>query len=476
MVLGSGPDPRGEGGEVPYLYGTEQVWGDESEAVALAIRWATRRVVRHSDPKTTALPAGELSAAAGPTVTPAGIGAAEALRVFADVLEPATRAQDDPMNLAYIPSAPTRAAVAFDLVTSSANIYGGLWETGAGAIWAENQALAWIIGLLGWDQRAQGCFVSGGTIGNLSALAAARHRALARRGSRPAGGWTVACSQGAHSSVAAAAQVLDVDVVDVPEDPGGHLTGATLRAAVTEPDRLFAVVASAGTTNAGIIDDLPGIAGFCAETGAWFHVDGAYGGAGLASPRLRPLYAGVERADSFIVDPHKWLFAPYDCCALVYRDGADGTAAHTQRASYLDQVDRSNPNPSDLAIHLSRRARGLPLWFSLAVHGTDRYAAAIDRTVATAHAVAAGIREIPTLRLVHEPELTVLLFERPGWDGADYRAWSDHQAKAGVILCVPTAWQGRAVLRLAFVNPETEAERVLAVLRETTAEEHPAGG
>ncbi len=454
---------------------SSSVWGDEGAAVTAAVRWATGRVVRPSDPKATACSADELTSAAGATITPEGIGAEAALRLFTDVLEPATRAQDDPLNLAYIPAAPTRASVAFDLVTSSANIFGGLWEAGAGGIWAENQALRWIADLLGWGEQSMGCFVSGGTIGNLSALAAARHQALTRRGTRPEGGWQVACSAGAHSSIAGAARILDVEVVDVPEDEVGHLTGAALREVVTDTSRIFAVVASAGTTNAGVIDDLAGIADFCDEHGLWLHVDGAYGGAGLVSPTLRPQYAGIERADSFIVDPHKWLFAPYDCCALVYRNGAAATAAHSQHASYLDQIDRDAANPADLAIHLSRRVRGLSLWFSLATHGTDRYAAAIDRTVAIAHEVADGIRDTSYLRLLKEPELTVLLFERPGWDGEDYHRWSDDLAKAGTLLCVPTRWQERPVLRLAFVNPETDPEQVLAVLRETlAADAYPA--
>ena len=163
-----------------------EVWGDEAELVRAAVEWAAQRVVRPTDSKTTARPASELAAAAGRTVTRGGIGGTEALRVFRDVLLPATRSQDDPMNLAYIPSAPTRAAVAFDLVTSAANVFAGIWEAGAGAIYAENEALGWIIELLGWPPSAAGCFVAGGTGGNLSALTAARHAALVRRGERHA--------------------------------------------------------------------------------------------------------------------------------------------------------------------------------------------------------------------------------------------------------------------------------------------------
>ncbi|HXO10314.1 MAG TPA: aminotransferase class V-fold PLP-dependent enzyme [Solirubrobacteraceae bacterium] len=442
-----------------------EVWGDEGEVVRAAVEWAAGRVVRPTDSKTTARPASELAVAAGRSVTPAGIGGTEALRVFRDILLPATRSQDDPMNLAYIPSAPTRAAVAFDLVTSAANVFAGLWESGAGAIYAENEALGWIVELLGWPASAAGCFVSGGTSGNLSALAAARHTALAHRGERPAGGWRLACTADAHSSVRAAARVLDVGIVEVPEDARGRLTGEALGAALEDrSDDVFAVVASTGTTNAGVVDDLASVAATCGEHGVWLHVDGAYGGAALAAPSVRGLFDGVELADSFIVDPHKWLFAPYDCCALLYRDPEAARAAHSQGAAYLDPIDRDAQNPADLAIHLSRRARGLPFWFSLATHGTDRYVAAIERTLETTRTVAEAIRASDHLDLVCEPELSVILFERPGFDENAYAVWSNYMAKKGEILCLPTKWHDRTVLRLAFVNPDTQPEHVIEVL------------
>ena len=443
---------------------TSDVWGDEYRVVREAMDWAEARVVRETDPKTTARSAEELREAAGQTVCPEGIGGLAALRVFKDVLEPATRSQDDPMNLAYVPSAPTRASVAFDFVTSAANVFGGVWETGAGAIFAENEALAWLVELLGWPPTAGGCFVSGGTGGNLSALVAAREAALARRGSRPDGGWQLACTGEVHSSIRATARVLDVTIVEVPGDENGRLTGAQLEPILRGHPDVFAVVATAGTTNAGLIDDLAGIADACSAHGVWMHVDGAYGGAGLAAPSARAQFEGIERADSFIVDPHKWLFAPYDCCALLYRDPQQARAAHAQNANYLDQIDRTMWNPADLAVHLSRRVRGLPFWFSLATHGTDRYAAAVERTLEISRTVAEAIRQSSHLDLVCEPQLSVLLFRRVGWDPETYREWSQRLAHEGVILCLPTTWHGETVLRLAFVNPATSAERVIEVL------------
>lgn len=445
-----------------------EVWGDEGPAVDAALHLAANRIEQQSDPKATARPASELAAAAGRTMTPTGVGAERALEVFQTVLAPATRAQDDSLNLAYIPAAPTRTALAFDTVVSSFNIFAGTWEAGAGAIFAENEALSWLVELLGWPSDAGGCFVSGGTVGNLSALVAARHTAYEQRGSRPVGGWKVACSAGAHSSIVTAAKVMDVDVVDVPEDARGHLTGAALRAALVDEPGVFAVVASAGTTNAGVIDDLADIADVCEGRGVWLHVDGAYGGAGLAAASVRDRFAGIERADSFIVDPHKWLFAPYDCCALLYRDPTLARTAHSQHASYLDHIAREEWNPTDLAVHLSRRARRLPFWFSLAVHGTDRYAAAIEQSLAHAREVAEWIRSSDTLRLVTEPDLSVLLFERPGWSPQDYKTWSDNLSREGRMLCVPTVWRERTVLRLVFINPATEPAKVIELLRETT--------
>jgi glutamate/tyrosine decarboxylase-like PLP-dependent enzyme len=444
--------------------GEASFWGDEAATVEAVVAWAAERVVSHTDPKTTARPASALAADAGGTITPDGIGGQAALRVFDQVLAPATRSQDDPMNMAYVPSAPTRAAVAFDFATSAANIFGGIWETGAGAIFAENEALAWLVDLLGWPKEAGGCFVAGGTIGTLSALVTARTTVASRRGGRPPQGWAIACSEGAHSSVISAARVMDVDVVPVPTDDRGHLTGLALRERLAGHPEVCAVIASAGTTNGGVVDDLDDVADVCAEHDVWLHVDGAYGGAGLAAPSVRHRFDGVERADSFIVDPHKWLFAPYDSCALLYREPDHARAAHAQHASYLEAIDRDEWNPADLAIHLSRRVRGLPFWFSLAVHGTDRYTDAIEHGIEVARQIATGIEQRDHLRLVLAPELSVLLFERIGWDAQRYATWSHEMALAGVILCVPTTWRERPVFRLIVVNPQTQAEDVLAAL------------
>ena len=269
----------------------------------------------------------------------------------------------------------------------------------------------------------------------------------------------------AHSSVVSAARIMDVDVVSVGSDDRDRLTGERLDATLEITEGAFAVVASAGSTNAGVVDDLSGIAAVCADRGLWFHVDGAYGGAGLLAPSLRPLYDGIEHADSFIVDPHKWLFAPFDACALVYRDPAQARSAHVQQASYLDSLNATAEwNASDYAHHLTRRARGLPLWFSLATYGTDAYRDAVESVVAITREAAAEIRRRDHLELVMDPELSVVLFRRLGWRDDDYEAWWRRVLDEGLGFVQPTTWRGERVGRLCFVNPRTTIEHVRPIL------------
>ncbi len=440
---------------------------DETERVAqAALAYARDRLRLHPVPLDGPRTPDELAQAAGATITELGLGGEAALRLFANVLATATVSVDNPRYLAFIPSAPTESATLFDLVVAASAIYGGSWLEGAGAIYAENEALRWVADLADMPEGSGGCFVQGGTVGNLSALVAARHAFVTARG-RPPGRLQLAATDEVHSSIRAAAQVMDVDVVGVPTDERGRMTGAALENALRAHagEGLFAVVATAGTTNLGVIDDLAGIAAVCAARDVWFHVDGAYGGAALVAPSVRPKFAGVERCDSFIVDPHKWLFAPFDCCALVYRRPELARAAHTQHAGYLEPLQGGAEwNPSDYAIHLSRRARGLPFWFSLAAHGTQAYREAVEHTLAVAAAARREIEARPYLELLNDPDLTVLCVRRIGWEAADYRAWSARLLAAGTAFITPTTVRGEVVTRVAIVNPRTTPADVAAIL------------
>jgi glutamate/tyrosine decarboxylase-like PLP-dependent enzyme len=225
------------------------------------------------------------------------------------------------------------------------------------------------------------------------------------------------------------------------------------------------VVATAGTTNLGLVDDLATIAAACSEREVWLHVDAAYGGAALAAPSVRPLFDGVEHADSIIIDPHKWLFAPFDACALIYRDPDKAYAAHAHHASYLEILQMDNQwNPSDYAIHLSRRARGLPFWFSLASHGTRAYEAAVERTLDVTREGAALITAAEHVELVAEPVLSVLAVRRIGWTKDDYIEWSSRMMREQVAFVVPSLHEGEPMLRLCIVNPRTSADDIRVIL------------
>ena len=442
-------------------------WDGSTDLLAQSVLgYAVERLKVRKDPRWGARPAAELADALAGAISPEGIGGHAALALFRDVLMHACRPMDDPANLAYVPTAPTPAANLIDVVVSASSIFAGYWEGGAGAIAAENQALTWLAGLAGFPAGAGGCFVSGGSAANLSALVTARHVARERRGvEHPSGGrWTFAMSSETHASVHAAARVMDVDVLVVPSDERARMTGDALRAAIGDRDDLFAVVASAGTTNAGAIDELDAIAEVCAERELWLHVDAAYGGAALCAPSVRDSLRGFERADSFGVDPHKWLFAPYDCAALVYREPRQAAGAHAQHGTYLDGIDRDEWNPADFAFHLSRRARGLPLWFSLATYGTDAYAEAVETTLRVAREFAAHVDASPGATLLLEPQLSVVMFELDGWTEDDYWRWTRSRAHDGVALIVPTTWRDRCCYRVCLVNPLTTTELLQELL------------
>lgn len=418
--------------------------------------------------------ADELKALVGETITPKGIGGEKAFALFRDVLVKASVPIDHPRHLAFVPASPTRAAVLFDLVTSATSVHGAFWLEGAGCIFAENQAMEWLVSLTGMPKGAFGVFTSGGTEANLSAMVAAREFWRDRDKSRQHQRGIVITSSGAHSSIKAMAKVIDVDVIFVETDDrfeGTQVNETIDQMSPADRARTFAVIATGGTTNAGIIDDLDGISKACRANDIWFHVDAAYGGAALAAPSVRHLFQGIEMADSVTIDPHKWLFSPYDCGAVIYRDPQLAKKAHAQEGSYLDIFSdeaTTGFNPSDYQIQLTRRVRGLPLWFSLAMHGTDRYEQAIERGIELARIAGRLITKTSYTELVREPSLSCVLFRRIGWTAEDYRAWTYKNHKSGFALVAPTkrrdANGSETVSRFCFINPDTTEKDIKDIL------------
>lgn len=413
----------------------------------------------------------ELMRIVGQTVTPEGIGGESAFQLFKDVLVKATVPIDHPRHLAFVPAAPTRAAIMFDLVTSASSIHGAYWMEGAGGIFCENQAMKWLVSLTGLPKGAFGVFTSGGTAANLSAMVAAREEWRSRDSQNVGKKALMLTSHGAHSSIQAMAKVIDADVVmiDCEEE---NLTGRELQNAVNELEvkdrnRLFAVVATGGTTNAGIVDDLDTIADICEKENVWFHVDCAYGGGALAAPSVRHLFKGVERADSITIDPHKWLFSPYDCGAVIYKDLELAKKAHSQKGAYLEifkDEGANGFNPADYQIQLTRRVRGMPLWFSLAMHGTNKYREAIETGMELAQIASKKIEERENLELVRPASLSVVLFRRKNWTPDDYRHWTYKNHREGFALVTPTTWKKETVVRFCFINPDTSEKDIDMIL------------
>ncbi|CAB4756960.1 unannotated protein [freshwater metagenome] len=439
----------------------------EVEALAAEILAYSLDRLKNDPPLDGPRTAEDLFNEVGNTITAKGLGGHDALEVFTSVLAKACISTDHPRNLAFIPSAPSEYANLFDLVVGASALYGGSWQEGAGAVFAENQALRWISDLAGLPESAGGVFVQGGTIGNLSALVVAR--AEAKKKYPEATRWVIACSEEAHSSIVSAANVMDVDVLKVPVDINGKLSGPAVATAIDElhattTKRVFVVVATSGTTNLGIIDELKGVGKAAHDRDVWFHVDGAYGLAALCAPSVRSKFDGIEQADSFIVDPHKWLFAPFDACALIYREPELARVVHTQHASYLDTLKDGAWSPSDYAIQLTRRTRGLPFWFSLAAHGTDAYTEAMEHTLEIARAAAELVKAHPDLELVCEPELSIVAFIRKGWSATDYQNWSDTLLADQVGFIPPSAHHGQPILRFAIVNPWTKISDIELIM------------
>jgi aromatic-L-amino-acid decarboxylase len=392
----------------------------------------------------------------------------QVLGAYTSCVAPAVISADSPRFLGFIPAAPTKASLLFDMLVSCASIQGISWLEAAGAIQAENLVLRLIADRAGLPASAGGCFVSGGSAANLSALVVAREAAKRRADGADGRRFRAVVSADAHSSIISTLRILEMDALTVTTSDH-RLTGPALRAAIEadgDPASLAVVAATAGTTNAGIIDDLAGAAAVAREHGLWFHVDGAYGGAGLFAPSVRRAYDGIEHADSFVLDPHKWLFAPFDCAALLYRDPALARSVHKQDASYLDVIhgDPAQWNPTDYAYHLTRRARGLPLWFSLSVHGISAYTEAIEAAIRLAGQAAAEIGKRGYLELIREPDLGIVLFRRTGWTADHYTGWADRLLHDQVAFMPPSAWEGETVARFAFLHPHTSMDLVREIL------------
>ncbi len=387
-----------------------------------------------------------------------GIDVVEALDEAAEALDQSL-AQSRPRYLAYIGSSGLEIGALADLLAHSYDPNLALHAGAATLI--EAQALRWTAEFVGFP-LAGGSFTSGGTVSNVTALAAARERAVpgSRRRGTPQGS-VVYCSSDAHYSNVRAAELLGIgsdNVRDVPIDEHRRMRPDALdqmiRADLAKGRTPIAVVATAGTTLTGAIDPLDAIADVCAEHGIWMHVDGAYG---LPAASVMPeRFAGLERADSVTVDAHKWMFVPKACGIVMVRDESTLAAAFGHETSYIP----GTRNAVDVTLEYSRPLRALKLWLAFRVHGAEKFRETIQRNIDYAHllhtlAAKRGWEVGPV------PDLSITLMRKPGIDNAELV--QRLQADGRVYISHATV-DGETWLRPCFTNVRTTASDVQVLM------------
>lgn len=387
-------------------------------------------------------------------------------RLTSDVLEIAGRI-DHPRFFAFIPSCPTWPGVLADFLAGGFNVFQGTWLASAGPSALELVVLDWFKEWIGYPEDASGLFLTGGSEANLTAIACAR---TARFGGVDESA-TIYYSDQTHSSVERAARVLGFgpEALRVLPSSGFRLRPEELAAAV-EADRRqgrtpFLVVANAGTTNTGAVDDLGGLADAASDLGLWLHVDGAYGGFAVLTERGARLLDGLGRADSVALDPHKWLYQPYAAGCLLVREGRLlGDAFHVMPDYLQDTAAATGQvNFADRGIQLTRPARALKVWLSLQYFGLDAFRRAIDRALDLALHAQRRIEATSSLELLTPASLGIVCFRRTGDDEAN-AALVAGLAESGEGLISSTRIEGRYALRLCVMNHRTTSEDVDRVL------------
>ncbi|HYH78338.1 MAG TPA: aminotransferase class V-fold PLP-dependent enzyme, partial [Longimicrobium sp.] len=362
-----------------------------------------------------------------------GVGWRTALeRAARDVLGPMSHVAH-PRFFAYVPGPGNFVGAMADALASGFNPFNGAWATASGAAQAELVAADWLRSLCGLPEGAGGAFVSGGSMANLTALAVARDR---RFGRGDFGRAVIYAGDQGHSSIARGARVLGFAPERLrllPSDDAFRLEVAALERAMEVDARAglvpFAVVASAGTTNTGAVDPLAEVARACRLAGAWLHVDGAYGAAAALTERGRALLAGLGEADSVSMDPHKWLFQPYECAAILVRDGAALRDTFREVPEYLKDSDLSaeEVNFRDWGVQLTRGFRALKLWLSIQTFGLAAFRAAVDRGIDLAEIAEDELRGSPEWEVLTPAQLGIVTFRHHPRDGLDDDALDAHQ-------------------------------------------------
>jgi aromatic-L-amino-acid/L-tryptophan decarboxylase len=359
-----------------------------------------------------------------------------------------------PGYLAFIPGGGLYTAALADFITAAVNRYTTVAALAPAFVQIEQQTIRWIADLFDFPQSAQGILTTGGSLANFSAVVTAREAV-------GGGGGTIYVDDQAHHSILKAAALAgfspDADTIRViPSDENLRMDVDALEHNIKRDQRPFLVVASAGTTNTGAVDDLDAIADIAHTHNLWLHVDAAYGGFFQLTERGKHRLHGIEKADSITLDPHKGMFLPYGSGCLLVREGHHLKQAHAAGAEYLqDLPDVGLPNYAEYSPELSRALRGLRIWLPLQLHGVAAFTQALDEKLDLARHAYACLQQSDDFEMPWEPELSVVAFHHP--DGPRIL---DEVNRSQRVFLSSTTIRGRHTLRIAILSHRTHRDRV----------------
>jgi glutamate/tyrosine decarboxylase-like PLP-dependent enzyme len=391
---------------------------------------------------------------------------------------------DHPRFFAFVPGPGNFVAAMGAALAAGHNVFAGTWLGGSGAARLEQTVIDWLKEAVGYPSEGGGLFVSGGSMANLTALGAARH---AKLGSHDARG-VVYFSDQTHSAVERALRVLGMpesQMRRIPADPSAGLDVDELAKQVAADRQAgltpFCVVANAGTTNTGAVDPLAAIADLCDQEDLWFHVDGAYGAAAVFGRRAKENLTGLSRADSIALDPHKWLFQPFECGCLLVRDAVALRSAYAIHPDYMvdTRLEDEEINFCEYGVQLSRSFRALSLWMTLKTFGARAMGDAIDHAFEMADHAEAVLSEMPGWTVVTRPSMAILTFRFVDGPEESLDAWNAAMVRqlreSGVAMVSSTFLDGAYVIRLCPTNPRTTREDIEVTLTALAQSARDAG-
>jgi len=385
-----------------------------------------------------------------------------------------------PGYLAYIPGGGIFHSAVADLIANSINRYVGVWMAAPALAQLEVNVLRWFADMIGYPREAKGLLTTGGSMANFTALVTARRNRLPENFLSG----TLYASDQVHHSVIKAALMAGFpahNVREVAVDAGFRIRLDALRERIDEDRRKglspFLLVASAGTTNTGAVDDLESLADIARDEKLWLHIDAAYGGFFALTERGRRMMRGIDRADSVTLDPHKALFLPYGNGSLLVRDGEELRRAHTVHADYMPPMQQ-NPDLVDFCLYspeLSRDFRGLRVWLPFKLHGAGAFRRALDEKLDLAEWATEELRKIPGMEIIAEPQLSLVAFRlvREGLDPEEInelnrRLLDGINCRQRVFL-TPTSLAGKFVLRICVLHFRTHLDRMKAAMEDIRA-------